>query len=130
MDLLAVFALQPLGGKLDWGERVLDFMGNAPRDVGPGGVPLRRNEIGDIVEGEDMAVLFGIRGLGGDPGKKAPAFAMELHDRPGLPQNPEGRDQACSEAVLEVRQRCGHRFAHQILLPSCARRLQGGPVHE
>ena len=35
-DRLAVFAAQPLGRQLDRGERVLDLVGDAPRDVGPG----------------------------------------------------------------------------------------------
>ena len=57
VDLLAVFALQAFGGKLDWGQRVLDFMGNAARNVGPGGVALGRNKIGDVIKGEHKAML-------------------------------------------------------------------------
>ena len=53
---LAVFALEPLGGKLDRRQRVLDFMGDAAGDVGPGGVALGRDKLGDVVEGHDMAV--------------------------------------------------------------------------
>jgi hypothetical protein len=33
LDLLAVAALEPLGGELDRGQRVLDLVGDAPRDV-------------------------------------------------------------------------------------------------
>ena len=54
-DLAAVFALEPFGGKLDGGQRVLDLVGDAPRDVGPGGGALGRNKVGDVVEGGDVA---------------------------------------------------------------------------
>ena len=57
MDLLAVLALQTFCGKLDWCQRVLDFMGNAARDVGPGGIALGGNQISDVVEGQDKAML-------------------------------------------------------------------------
>ena len=40
VDFLAVAALEPLGGELDRGERVLDLVRDAPRDVGPGGAAL------------------------------------------------------------------------------------------
>src|SRR3546814_12466755 len=35
--LLGIAALQPFGGKLDRGQRVLDLMRDTPRHVGPGG---------------------------------------------------------------------------------------------
>ncbi len=57
MDLLAVFALQALGGKLDGGQRVFDFMGDAARNVGPGGVALGGNKIGDVIKGENKTML-------------------------------------------------------------------------
>ena len=63
---LPYLRLQAFGGKLDGRQRVLDFMGNAARDVGPGGVALGRNQIGDVVEGHDIAVLGIIRTFGGD----------------------------------------------------------------
>ena len=56
-DLLAEPALQPLGGKLDRGQRVLDLMRDAPRDVRPGGAPLVGQLVGDVVEGQHRAVL-------------------------------------------------------------------------
>ena len=54
-DFLAVFALQPLGRKLDRRQRVLDLVCDAARDIGPGGGALRGDEIGDVVEGDDEA---------------------------------------------------------------------------
>ncbi len=57
VDLLAVAALQPLGGELDRGQRVLDLVGDAAGDVGPGGAALVEQLLGDVVEGEDMAAL-------------------------------------------------------------------------
>ena len=50
-----IFALQPLGGKLDGGERILDLMGDAARHIGPGGGALRADQIGDVVESDDEA---------------------------------------------------------------------------
>ena len=51
-DFLAVAALQPLGGELDRGQRVLDLVGDPPRDVGPGGAALVAQLVGDVVEGQ------------------------------------------------------------------------------
>ena len=67
-DDLAVFAAQPLGRKLDRRQRILDFMGDAARDVGPGRGALRRNQFGDVVERDDIAVarLAGLLGADAD----------------------------------------------------------------
>ena len=54
-DLAGIFALQPLGRKLDRRQRILDLVRDAARDVGPGGGALRRDQIGDVVEGGDEA---------------------------------------------------------------------------
>src|ERR1700722_2356915 len=58
----AVFAAQPLRRQLDRGQRVLDLVGDAAGDVGPGRGTLRQNELGDVVDGDDVAVL-GVRRL-------------------------------------------------------------------
>ena len=42
--------MQPLGGELDGGEGVLDLVGQAPGDLGPGGGALGDDEAGDVVE--------------------------------------------------------------------------------
>ena len=52
-DELAIFALEPLGRKLDRGQRILDLMGDAARHVGPGRGALRGDEIGDVVQRDD-----------------------------------------------------------------------------
>ena len=36
LDLFAIFPAETFGRKLDRRERILDFMGDAPRDIGPG----------------------------------------------------------------------------------------------
>ncbi len=54
-DVAAVAALEPLGGKLDRRQRILDLVGDAPGDVGPGGGALRRDEVADVVERDDAA---------------------------------------------------------------------------
>ena len=56
-DRLAVFAAQPLRRKLDRRERVLDLMGDAAGDVGPGRGALRGDQLGDVVEGDDVAMV-------------------------------------------------------------------------
>ena len=56
-DHLAVFAAQALGRELDRRQRVLDLVGDAPRHVGPGRRALRGDEIGDVVERDDIAIL-------------------------------------------------------------------------
>ncbi len=55
LDLLAVAALEPFGGELDRGQRILDLVRDAARDVGPGGAALVEQLLGNIVEGEDEA---------------------------------------------------------------------------
>ena len=50
-------ALKPLGGKLDRGQRVLDLMRDPARDVRPCRAALIGQLVGDVVEGEDAAVL-------------------------------------------------------------------------
>ena len=78
MDLAAILALEALGGKLDRGERVLDLVRDATRDIGPGGIALGGDEVGDVVEGQHMAV----RGVFGTfrrhPREQASAFALAL----------------------------------------------------
>src|SRR3546814_11952750 len=52
LDLLAVAPLEPLGGELDRGERVLDLMCDTARDIRPGGPALVEQLLGNVVEGE------------------------------------------------------------------------------
>ena len=56
-DHFAVFAAQPLGRQLDRRQRVLDLVGDAARDIGPGRGALRQHQLGDVVDGDDIAVL-------------------------------------------------------------------------
>ncbi len=65
-DEAAVFALQPLGRKLDRRQRISDFMRDAARDVGPGGGALRGDEIGDVVERDDIALVGAASRRAGD----------------------------------------------------------------
>ena len=60
-DHLAVFAAQPFRRQLDRRQRVLDLVGDAAGDVGPGRRALREHQLGDVVDGDDVAVI----GLGG-----------------------------------------------------------------
>ena len=56
--LIAEAALEPFRGQLDRGQRVLDFMRDSARDIRPGGAALIAELVGDVVEGEDAAVLI------------------------------------------------------------------------
>src|SRR5439155_5407597 len=49
-DHAAVFPAQTLGGVLNRGERVLDFMGDAPCDIGSGRGALRGNDLRYVVK--------------------------------------------------------------------------------
>ena len=53
--------LQPLGRELDRGQRVLDLVRDAAGDVGPGRLALRRQQLGDVVEGDDEAADLVVR---------------------------------------------------------------------
>ena len=55
-DGVAVFAADALGRELDRRQRILDLVRDAPRDVGPGGAALRADQLGHVVEGDDMAL--------------------------------------------------------------------------
>ena len=66
LDLLQVVAPQPLGRQLDRGQRVLDLVGDAAGDIGPGRLALRRQQFGDVVEGDDKAADLIVAVLGGD----------------------------------------------------------------
>ena len=89
-DLAKISALQPLGGELDWRERILDFVGNALGNIGPRCPPLRRDQRGDVVEGDDEAVDPLIGALGHDAHEQGAAslaadqFDLILDQRMGL----------------------------------------------
>jgi hypothetical protein len=53
-DERAELAAQPLGGELDRRQRVLDLVGDAAGDVAPGGHALGDDEVGHVVEGDDV----------------------------------------------------------------------------
>src|SRR3546814_20399714 len=63
-------ALQALGGELDRRQRVLDFVRNAPCDVGPCGAALVEHLLGNVLEAEHETVALrdrlgvGRRGFG------------------------------------------------------------------
>src|SRR3546814_14015659 len=46
--------LEPLGGELDRGERVLDLMCDTARDIRPCGTALVEQLLGNVVEGEHL----------------------------------------------------------------------------
>ena len=53
----AILAANALGRKLDRRQRILDLVGNAAGDIAPGGRALRGNELGDVVERHDTALV-------------------------------------------------------------------------
>src|SRR3546814_20287001 len=52
LDLVAKAALEPFGGKLDRRQRILDFMRDTPRDVGPGSAALIEQLLRHVLETE------------------------------------------------------------------------------
>ncbi len=75
-DDLAEFAADAFGRKLDRRQRILDFVGDAARDVAPGRGALRGDELGDVVERDDVAVarLAGL--LGADANRQVALVAV------------------------------------------------------
>jgi len=55
-NVLAEAALQPFGRKLDRGQWIADFMGDAACNVGPGGTPLVGELVRDVIERQHSAV--------------------------------------------------------------------------
>ena len=53
-DLLAIAALKTLSGELNRGQRVLDLVRDAARDVGPGRTALVEQLLGNVVEGQHL----------------------------------------------------------------------------
>jgi hypothetical protein len=73
-------ALQAFGGKLDRRKRILDLMGDAARHVGPGRGALRRHQIGNVVQRDDVAVVGFRRLFACDPDRQI-TFATIAIDR-------------------------------------------------
>src|SRR3546814_19273013 len=64
-DLDDILALQALGGELDRGQRVLDLVRDAAGDVRPRRLAMGRQELGDLVDGDERKqVGWGQRGSG------------------------------------------------------------------
>ena len=65
-----VFAPQPVRRKLDRGERILDLVRDTAGHVRPGRLALRRQQVGHIVERNDIADHAPIHPFGCDPRAK------------------------------------------------------------
>ena len=92
LDFLGEAALQPLGGELDRGQRVLDLVRDAARHVGPGGLALRRLQFGDVVEGQHEAVGAAARQVGADAHQqRAAAVAVGRSALPRCARAPASR---------------------------------------
>ena len=113
----AVFAANALGRELDRRQRVLDLVGNAACHVGPRGAPLGADQLGDIVEGHDIAlarafarhadgeIAFRARAAERDlvGGKAPPLLLRPLQMRPEL-GNGLGKLLADELVLLEAQQ--------------------------
>ncbi len=108
LNFLGVFALQPLGGQLDRGQGILDLVSDAPGDVGPRGVALRRDKLGDIVERHDESVLGMIRRLGRYAHEQA-ALLAPRHDA----DLPLGRARRFDGSLIDERGEGDHRIGDQ-----------------
>ena len=101
---LAEAALQPLGGELDRGQRILDLMRDAPGDVRPGGAPLVGQLVGDVVEGQHRAVLIA-HAL--DRQRALPAVGDDDHVRFGL---------LAAHELVEIRRHRAERLPFDLVL--------------
>ena len=106
LDLVEVFPPQPLGRELDWRQRILDLMGDAPGDIGPGRLALRRKQFGDVVEGDHEADHFLAQPFG-----PPPARAASARDRRAESGSPTGAAGATAAALppADRRSRGTHR---------------------
>ena len=66
-DLAQITPLQSFGGKLNGGQRVLDFMRNAPRHIRPGRLALGGLQFGNVIKGQHKACHAPAEGLGTNP---------------------------------------------------------------
>ena len=127
-DDLAVFAAQPLGRELDRGQRVLDLVGDAAGDVGPGRGALRGDQLGDVVEGDDVAAL-GIDGLLAGDAHRDVAVAAAAADRDlALDQALAARSRLVDD-LLELRRDLVERAPERVGL-AAADELLGGAVED
>ena len=77
IDPAAISSLQALRGELDRGERVLDFVRDTARDIGPGSAALVELLLGDVIEGQDDAAVS----AGDTDGERARFLLPDLDDR-------------------------------------------------
>src|SRR5690606_17428821 len=61
MNHAAVFTADALCGELDRRQRILDLVRNPAGNVAPGGRALRGDQLGDVVEGDDAALIALLR---------------------------------------------------------------------
>src|SRR5690606_13554388 len=83
-DLTAVLAPQPFGRELDRRQWILDLVGDAAGDVLPRRVALRRDQTGDVVEGQDRLALAAAFGPHAQPTGLPLAGQVDLLLGPGL----------------------------------------------
>ena len=58
IHLVQIAVAQAVGRELDWGQRVLDLMGQTTRHLAPGGILLCRDQFGDIIEDHHIPLQF------------------------------------------------------------------------
>ena len=82
-DILEIFPFQALGRELDRGQRILDLMRDAARDIGPGRFALRRLQIGYVVERDHITLRFALQTFRRDANEQhmRAAGAHDLHLR-------------------------------------------------
>ena len=114
-DDASVAPLQALGRELDRCQRVLDLVGDAPGDVGPGRRALRRDEVGDVVERHDVALVRAPRGFGRDPDVEV-AFPSAAHERDLRLIHAVARHLGLDQHGGELGKLLGKGLAHSALL--------------
>lgn len=102
VDLLAVAALDALGGQLDRRQRVLDLMGDAPCHVAPCGRALGDDEIGDVVERDHVGFAHVAHLLAGNLHTQRPHSAA-AHQRDLLAEIAAITHRCLGQHVIDLR---------------------------
>ena len=127
LDLGQVLLLDALGGELDRGQRVLDLVGDPPGDVRPGRLALSRQQLGDVVEGDDIAVDSALPLLGGGPGEQRAQGPFGRGERDLALADAAGTPHDRVQEVGELGQDRAELLAQQGLRVA-AQQLAGGEV--
>src|SRR5690348_1051723 len=76
LDHFAVLSPQPFCRELNWGQWILDLVGDASGNIRPGRGSLRGNQLGDVVQSHDIATIGLARLFTGNTDRKIALSAV------------------------------------------------------